>query len=178
MVHESKGQRTDVVVLVDTFHYIIIKKRGLVMKHFYKIMFLGSIVCSSTAHAGTIVVTPERPLRNSTGFFRCTLWSQADGFPIDYAKAAQRVSSPISGNQSTCTFSNVSAGKYAISVLHDENDDKKMETNAVGAPEEGFGFSNEAKPENQRTPSFDAAAFDYDGSNKDIQLMVLYRRPE
>jgi len=106
------------------------------------------------------------------------LWSQGDGFPIDYKKAAQRVTAPISGNQATCTFSDVSAGKDAVSVRHDGNDDKKMEVNTVGAPEERFGFSNEAKPENQQTPSFESAAFEYDGTRKEIQLMVLYRRPE
>ncbi len=148
------------------------------MNIIHSIAVLGTSMFLGAAQAGTITVSPERPLRNSTGFFRCTLWNQGEGFPIDYAKAAQRVTASITGNQAKCTFNDVKAGKYAISVLHDENDDKKMEVNDVGAPEEGFGFSNEAKPENQQTPSFEAAAFEYDGSNKAIELMVLYRRSE
>ena len=146
------------------------------MNHLFTMMIVGSVALSSAAQAGTITVTPEQPLRNSTGFFRCTLWTQGVGFPVDYDKATQRISAPISGNQATCTFNDVAAGKYAIAVLHDENDDKKMDVDAVGAPEEGFGFTNKAQPQNQRTPTFETAAFEYDGSNKNIQVAILYRR--
>ena len=86
-------------------------------------MVLTALTMSSTAYAGTITVSPEKPLRNSNGFFRCTLWVQGEGFPIDYSKAAQRVSAPISDNQAKCTFSDVQVGRYAIAILHDENDD-------------------------------------------------------
>ena len=54
--------------------------------------------------------------------------------------------------------------------------DTIISLDAVGAPEEGFGFTNKAQPQNQRTPTFETAAFEYDGSNKDIQVMILYRR--
>ena len=148
------------------------------MKTIHSIAALGASMFFGVAQAGTITVSPERPLRISTGLFRCTLWNQGEGFPIDYTQAAQRVSAPISGNQAKCVFKDVQAGKYAISVLHDEDENKKMAVSDVGAPEEGFGFTNEAQPQNQQTPSFESAAFQYDGSNKEVQLMILYRRSE
>lgn len=51
----------------------------------------------------------------------------------------------ISNNTSTITFTNVPAGDYAVAVFHDENDNGKMDTNAMGIPTEKFGCSNDAK---------------------------------
>ena len=43
-----------------------------------------------------------------------------------------------------CTFSipDLIPGKYAVRYYHDENMNGKMETNLVGKPMEGYGFSN------------------------------------
>lgn len=43
------------------------------------------------------------------------------------------------------TFSNIPEGVYAISLFHDENDNKIMDKNSFGAPKEAYGCSNNAK---------------------------------
>ncbi len=40
------------------------------------------------------------------------------------------------------TINNLVAGKYAVRFYHDENMNGVMETNLVGKPTEGYGFSN------------------------------------
>lgn len=40
---------------------------------------------------------------------------------------------------------NLNSGKYAFRYFHDENKNKKLDTNLIGMPKEGFGFSNNAK---------------------------------
>lgn len=40
---------------------------------------------------------------------------------------------------------NLNPGKYAFRYFHDENKNKKLDTNLLGIPREGFGFSNNAK---------------------------------
>lgn len=40
------------------------------------------------------------------------------------------------------TFEAIPYGRYAIAILHDENDDMKMNKNFFGLPREGYGFSN------------------------------------
>lgn len=47
-------------------------------------------------------------------------------------------------NDKKCTFSikSLKPGKYAIRYFHDENLNRKMETNFFGKPVEGYGFSN------------------------------------
>ncbi len=37
------------------------------------------------------------------------------------------------------------AGKYAINVIHDKNNNSKLDTNVIGIPKEGWGCSNNAR---------------------------------
>lgn len=37
------------------------------------------------------------------------------------------------------------AGRYAFSAFHDANDNKKLDTNWMGIPNEKYGFSNNAR---------------------------------
>jgi uncharacterized protein (DUF2141 family) len=50
--------------------------------------------------------------------------------------------SPIKDFKCLISIENLSAGRYAVRYYHDENMNGKMETNLVGKPTEGYGFSN------------------------------------
>ena len=50
------------------------------------------------------------------------------------------------------------AGNYAVQVMHDENDNNKLDTNFLGIPSEGYGFSN--NPNVMRRAHFDEARFE------------------
>ena len=54
-------------------------------------------------------------------------------------------SEKIMDNKSYVVLKNLKPGKYAFKYFHDANDDEKLNTNFVGMPKEGFGFSNNAK---------------------------------
>ena len=49
----------------------------------------------------------------------------------------------IDGN-TLIIFNNLEPGKYAVRYYHDENLSENMETNSIGIPREGYGFSNDA----------------------------------
>jgi uncharacterized protein (DUF2141 family) len=49
-----------------------------------------------------------------------------------------------SGSEATLTFS-VPAGAYAVSAHHDANNNRRMDTNFIGIPKEGYGVSNDAR---------------------------------
>lgn len=55
-------------------------------------------------------------------------------------------------------FENVPPGPYAISVMHDENQNNELDSNLIGIPKEGFGFSNNAMGA-FGPPSFEKASF-------------------
>lgn len=73
----------------------------------------------------------------------------------------------ISDNKATTTF-NVPAGIYAISAFHDENDNKKMDTNFFKIPKEAIGTSNDARGM-FGPPKFKDAKFTV---NKDVSLKI------
>jgi len=51
----------------------------------------------------------------------------------------------ITDKQCIITVNDLKPGKYAFKYFHDENNNKKLDTNFIGMPKEGFGFSNDAK---------------------------------
>jgi uncharacterized protein (DUF2141 family) len=61
-----------------------------------------------------------------------------------------------------CDFEHVQSGTYALAVIYDENMNGKLDTNWLGIPIEGYGFSNDAKGL-FGMPSYSAARFPYDG---------------
>lgn len=57
----------------------------------------------------------------------------------------------------TLDFGSVSPGEYAVSIIHDENGNHRLDKRLM-LPREGFGFSRDA-PVRFGPPSFSAAAF-------------------
>jgi uncharacterized protein (DUF2141 family) len=110
------------------------------------------------------VADPPRPstvkaqvsgIKNTKGKLGCALYASAKGFPDDPSQA--RVEwLPIKYNTHTCEFSGVQAGFYAIAVMHDENENGKMDRNFLGKPTEAFGASNNVRHAFS-APTFDEA---------------------
>ncbi len=48
--------------------------------------------------------------------------------------------------KASISFTNLDKGDYALRFFHDQNNNGKLETNLFGMPVEGYGFSNNAKP--------------------------------
>jgi len=51
----------------------------------------------------------------------------------------------VTEKTATVTFNNVESGNYAVSLFHDENDNKKLDTHLFGIPKEDYGCSNNAR---------------------------------
>jgi uncharacterized protein (DUF2141 family) len=58
-------------------------------------------------------------------------------------------------------------------VIHDENRDGELATNWMGKPQEGYGFSNDAKG-TLGAPSFEAASFPYNGERLNMTIALHY----
>lgn len=67
-------------------------------------------------------------------------------------------------------FKDLAPGKYAIRVMHDENDNGKLDTNAVGMPTEGYGFSN--NPVVMRPATFEEATFEVTEAGNTINIVL------
>jgi uncharacterized protein (DUF2141 family) len=113
-------------------------------------------------------------IRNSTGTVACTLFESPEGFPIEFLRSATNVMViKIRKSQARCDFEDIPPGTYAMAVVHDENMNGKLETNWLGMPTEGYGFSNDATGV-VGAPSFAAASFQYDGRNLDVTMRLHY----
>ena len=64
----------------------------------------------------------------------------------------------ITNKAANASFDNVAEGTYAISVIHDANNNKKFDTNFMGIPTEGYGASQNKLPF-AAAPKFDENKF-------------------
>lgn len=93
---------------------------------------------SCSAFILTVDITGQENTKGSIAF---AIHKNQDGFPEKNSTAVYR--NFISFNQIPHKVE-LPKGEYAISIYHDENNNKELDTNFVGIPKESFGFSNNA----------------------------------
>ena len=109
--------------------------------------------------------------KNTRGTLNCRLFTKAADFPDGEGIVTLRV--PITGSNTSCSFSNVEPGTYAIAVVHDENGNGKLDKNFVGVPSEGYGVSNN-KTYALSAPKWDESTFTL-GTTESRALLVKLR---
>lgn len=135
------------------------------------------------AHPAAIAVAEEPcpgihvtilDIRNSTGKVACALFESSEGFPKEFVKSATNIAMlQIQDTRARCHFLDIPPGRYALAVIHDENLDGELATNWLGAPTEGYGFSNDVTA-SLSAPSYEDARFAYDGQNLDMTITLNY----
>ena len=104
----------------------------------------------------------------------CSLYAApGDGFPTAPEKAIRRMSTGIQSGGALCQFDGLPAGVYAAAMIHDENGNRKLDTNWMGIPTEGYGASRDAKGR-FGPPRFEDAAFSYSGGSVRVPVQVQY----
>ncbi|MCU1313311.1 MAG: hypothetical protein JWM54_1068 [Acidobacteriaceae bacterium] len=98
---------------------------------------------SSSAVAGTCsLIIHVTGFRNTKGKLGAELFTSSAGWPEDVDKSYRHDHFPIEGDHATARFDHLPPGKYGVVVLHDENENKKLDRNLLQVPKEGFGFAN------------------------------------
>ena len=85
-------------------------------------------------------------------------------------KPIQSAEATIEDNKVTVTFTNVPKGIYAITCVHDENNNGRMDFQENGMPMEDYGVSN--NPMSFGPPQFDPAKFEVKGD--DVALKIIF----
>lgn len=111
-------------------------------------------------------------LRNTKGQILACLTAQPKGFPDCRKDPAARHAIVPATNGVRISFGPVPAGRYAISMIHDENSNRKMDM-ALFMPKEGYGFSRNA-PVRMGPPKFDQAAFEVGGAAVEQAAKMRY----
>lgn len=113
-------------------------------------------------------------IKNSRGKIACALFESPEGFPSKFLHYATNiVLIEIRNTRARCNFAEIPEGTYALAVIHDENMNGKFDTNWLGIPREGYGFSNDVKVRGS-APSFDAAGFRYEGQTMEMTITLNY----
>ena len=82
--------------------------------------------------------------RSDAGDALLAMYRSKEGFPEQPLRAAARALAHIAQRRVEVTFANQDAGEFAITVLHDEDSNRKLKTGLFGIPSEGVGFSRNA----------------------------------
>lgn len=108
-------------------------------------------------------------VRAGTGVIMVALVDSAAAYD-GKAKPVRTAGVPASGETATFTFDGLEPGRYAVMVIHDENGNGRLDSNAMGMPLEGYGFSN--NPPVMRKPTWEEASFELgaDGTAISIEL--------
>ena len=113
----------------------------------------------SSSLDGTLPVTFEVVgLDGRAGVVLCSIFADDRGWPDDDDRALARQVVPVRGDRARCSF-DVPPGRYAGAVVHDVNRNHRMDTNLVGIPREGFGFTAGATISTFGAPDFEEARF-------------------
>lgn len=112
---------------------------------------------------------------NAGGFVSAIANATKNGLMVDSGRLVGVSMRAKSDSQST-VFTQLPPGRYAVVVVHDENDNGLLDANVLGVPTEGYCFSRDAQGIFS-APSFDAAAVTVGDADVSATVSLIYPRP-
>ena len=125
--------------------------------------------------ATSTVIVHVTGIRNAKGKIGVALFANANGFPEEVGKSAAQKWVPIESQSldAEAIFEHVPPGVYAVTALHDENANGKLDKGRLGIPREGYGVSNNP-PKRMRPPRFDEAKITVDRPECRVEIKLIY----
>ncbi|MDJ0800531.1 MAG: DUF2141 domain-containing protein [Calothrix sp. MO_167.B12] len=139
------------------------------------IAVLVSLALSSTtqAYENSNLSIKIDGIKSQKGQVCFSLFSSSRGFPANGKKALRSRCVKVTEKSVQANFAELKPGSYAVAVIHDANADGTLNSNAIGIPKEGFGFS-----QNPRIltgpPKFGESVFFVAGPNTNIDIKLQY----
>ena len=127
---------------------------------------------NSFAKGVNIAVTIDN-FKNKNGQVLIAIHNNPKAFPTKPNLAVQKIILPLDKDAITYTFSNIEPGEYAVTSVHDENNNEDLDKSFFGKPKEGYGCSNGARGI-VSPPSFNHAKFTVNETNKAIYIKMIY----
>jgi uncharacterized protein (DUF2141 family) len=119
-------------------------------------LLLPAAPASADPPEGGAVTLNFENVRNARGMLRVCLTTNPRAFP-DCSRDSHARTLSVPATATSARFEGLAAGTYAVSLIHDENGNGRMDM-ALVMPREGFGFSRNPRI-GMGPPRFDAAAF-------------------
>ena len=139
-----------------------------------KLLFLLSVFYLPSTLLGYDLRVIVIGLKNNHGMVQVSLYNKEGTIPdkeVNRYYKTKRIT--IANSKKIITvFHNLPKGRYAVSVFHDENSNRKVDKGFF-MPIEGVGLSNFKKISLFHLPSFKNASFDLD-RNKTVMVKMIY----
>lgn len=152
------------------------------MKTLFQSLLLITVILLTTSFQSqskeatySLTVTVEG-LRNSKGVVQFALYNSDGTIPDEkFENYYQIKTSEINKDCAVISFSELPQGRYAINILHDENENGKIDKKfLLPLPKEGIGFSNYEFIGLNNRPNFSKASFLLNkNSTKEIKVIYL-----
>lgn len=126
---------------------------------------------AADAPAGPRLAITVTNARNAAGDVVVTLYGSDPRAFLEQRIALAEA--PIRGSAAQACFALSAPGDYAVSVFHDENNDHILNRSLIGLPQEGFGFSNDARV-GLGPPSFNDARVTVAAGGASIAIRLRY----
>ena len=111
-------------------------------------------------------------LKEIKGMIGISLYNSKKGFPGKHEQAYASAVKKVTSNTESALFEHLPYGTYAVSVMHDENSNGKLDTNFIGIPKEGVGVSNNPKI-GMGGPKYNDSIFTL--NSKELELTVAMK---
>ena len=126
----------------------------------------------TSAPAGAPITVTIKHLRNRKGLLIFGVFDQSAGFPNVEKKSVYWEVRDAGAPDLTFTAT-LPPGRYAASVLHDENRSGDMDRGFGGLPLEGYGVTNNPKPK-LRAATFKEATFTLPAEGQQLTISLQY----
>jgi uncharacterized protein (DUF2141 family) len=137
----------------------------------YVILFF--FLCGSASAQNKEITISVNGFNSDKGKCIIYVFNKKQGFPDETKNAVKTISCNISDGKCATVLKDLPDGEYAISILHDENSNAKIDTNFFGIPKEGSGASNNPKS-SDGPPTYTDAKFKYTGTTQIMGITVKY----
>ncbi len=131
-------------------------------------ILLLSCICAVLQAQETQLRITITHIKSDQGIVRIALYDHPDQFPYHPAREFDLSKEKLKDNKLSMIITDLKVGKYAISILDDENSNNEMDYNFFHIPKEGYGFTNDIKP-GLRPPPYEKCTFSVKkGENRQV----------
>ncbi len=123
-------------------------------------------------NAVTTLTIEFNDIRNANGVIHVFLYSYENQYPDNPYLHFEVTKNTLKSGQLLFSIPDLPPGKYAVSVIDDENYNKDLDL-FLGIPTEGYGFSNNVKPF-LSMPDYTDLLFDLNNSTNTLKLNLQY----
>ena len=131
-------------------------------------LLLLALLLARAATAADLTITITN-INGPGGEMRWALFDSAEDYKTD-ANPVLAARSRVDGDRLRFTVHDLPDGRYAVKLYHDANANGKLDSNRLGIPTEGYGFSNNAG--RFGPPPFEKAAV---ALKDDLQIAIRVR---